>query len=480
MIIDKTEDELLKMAFSMGIINYEDVRKQIMMKKKAEILEKHGSCIWYSESENCWYCHIPDATKKGGRRKVKRKKKEDNENILCEYWMEAEKQNSSSDTDTTQITSEPQQEDGINTISDLFYEFMEYKRNQVSTGTIKRMKADWEKFYVPHEDFIQKPFRSLTKIDMDNFFNEILTENDIKKKGFYNMCGILKQMLQYAEDAEYISKNPYRLKINKKKFVPTKKKPATQEVYQGDEKTLIIQEMERRLSENPSNTACLAVILDFELGLRKGEMMALRYSDIQNEWIHIQRQLIEDFDISDIDHIHSKGFKVVDYTKSEDGDRWLPLTEKAIKTIQKIQEINEEYGESYGDYLFVRDGYVMSPDTVDAQLVRGCQYIGIPIKTMHKIRKTYASTLLHNGVNISVVKEMLGHADESTTLRHYVYNTETNETTGDVVKKALIESDETSSEKVNDKKVTRSDQKIVSFQTKKKTETPDKSSISAS
>ena len=75
---------------------------------------------------------------------------------------------------------------------------------------------------------------------------------------------------------------------------------------------------------------------------------------------------------------------------------------------------------------------------------------------------------------------MLGHADESTTLRHYVYNTETDETTGDVVKKALIESHETSSEKVNDKKVTRSDQKIVSFQTKKKTETPDESSISAS
>ena len=128
----------------------------------------------------------------------------------------------------------------------------------------------------------------------------------------------------------------------------------------------------------------------------------------------------------------------------------------------------------------MRDGYVMSPDTVDAQLVRGCQYIGIPIKTMHKIRKTYASTLLHNGVNISVVKEMLGHADESTTLRHYVYNTETSETTGDAVKKALIEGDGTSSEKVNSEEVTKSDQKIISFQTKKKTETPDKSSISAS
>ena len=43
---------------------------------------------------------------------------------------------------------------------------------------------------------------------------------------------------------------------------------------------------------------------------------------------------------------------------------------------------------------------------------------------MHKIRKTYASTLLHNGVNLSIVKDMLGHADELTTLKHYIYNIE--------------------------------------------------------
>lgn len=43
---------------------------------------------------------------------------------------------------------------------------------------------------------------------------------------------------------------------------------------------------------------------------------------------------------------------------------------------------------------------------------------------MHKIRKTYASILLHYGINISIVKDLLGHADESTTLKHYIYNIE--------------------------------------------------------
>lgn len=51
------------------------------------------------------------------------------------------------------------------------------------------------------------------------------------------------------------------------------------------------------------NTATLAVMLDFEHGARKGEIMALRKSDICNGWIYICRRLIEEFDVSDLDNI---------------------------------------------------------------------------------------------------------------------------------------------------------------------------------
>lgn len=99
------------------------------------------------------------------------------------------------------------------------------------------------------------------------------------------------------------------------------------------------------------------------------------------------------------------------------------------------------------------------PDAVDAQVKRGCEYIGIPVKTMHKIRKTYASTLLHNGVNLSIVKDMLGHADEATTLKHYIYNIENSDETDLIVRNAL--------EAHNTTKSDQSDQNIILFPTKK-------------
>lgn len=441
-----------------NIIDLSYVQEKIEMTKRNTILKKYGSCIWYSEKEQTWYCHIPDETKKSGRKKVKRKKKEDIEEIVYQYFKDQEKEQK----------AESQKENMK--FKDLFNEFIQYKSKEVTACTIKRMMADWRKFYIGTE-FIEKSINQITKIDVDNFFNSALEEYELKPKAFYNMCGLLKQTMQYAIDAEYIEKNPYRTKINKKKFAAHNKKPAEYEVYQSDEKDKIIQEMERRLKNNPRNTAPLAIILDFELGTRKGEILAISESDIRDGWVHIHRQVVEKFDVSDIEHIKSTGFEVVNYTKSHEGDRWLPLSQKAIDIIRRVKNINHQYKECFEDFLFVRNGKIMSPDAVDAQLVRGCKYIGINIKTMHKIRKTYGSTLLHNGVNISAVKDMLGHADEATTLKHYIYNTMTDDETKEAVLNAL-------NAPLN-REVTKSDQNIINFPQNKKAKNLDFSRPSA-
>lgn len=452
------QEEVLKYVIENNIIDMTYVQDMIAMRKRKEILDAHCYSIWYSVKENCWYTYIPDETKVNKRKKIKKKNKADLESAICEYYNSYDENSNNKD----------ESKNGLS-VENLFYEFMSYKSKTVNGGTIKRMMADWNKFYKPNAQFISLSVDSMTKIDIDDFFNSVLNEHNPKKKAFYNMCGILKQMLEYAVDAEYIEKSPYRVKVNKKKFASSSKKPSNKEVFQNGEREMFINEMERRLQNNPSNTAPLAVLLDFELGTRKGEILAISKSDIVDNRIHIHRQLVEEFDTSDLNDIKSAGFRIVDYTKSEEGNRWLPLTDRAKEIIGRVEKINAENGFCYKDFLFVRENCSLLPDAIDAQIKRGCEYIGIPVKTMHKIRKTYASTLLHSGVNISIVKDMLGHADESTTLRHYVYNTESSEETDWIVRNALecgTKSDQ-------------SDQNIIPFATKKKAENPEKSRLPA-
>lgn len=458
--------ELLNYAIEHGMINMSYVQEQMEMTKRIEILQNHPYSIWYNSKEDRWYTEVPYVRSKSKKKRIKKRNRKDLENEIIKYTEQYQKITTKKDTESCSEM----------TLNELFYEFMEYKVKEVGSGTIRRMMADWKKFYEPHQELISQPFMDITKIDIDNFFNAVMDEYKLKKKAFYNMCGIIKQVYEYAIDSEYTDKTPYRNKVNKKKFASSQKAKSETQVYTEKEKELLIQEMERRLQNNPQSSACIAVMLDFELGTRKGELLAISKKDIEGDRIHIHRQLVEHFDISDLNNIKSLGFQIVEYTKSEDGDRWLPLTKRAKELIYRVMEINNTYGFSYKDFLFVKKHKILSPDAVDAQIRRGCKYIGVPVKTMHKIRKTYASTLYHNGVNVSIVKDVLGHADESTTLKHYIFNIEDPIETDEVVRTVL---ENKVGLKVGLESGTQWDSNIISFPEKKNAESPHKSRLPA-
>ncbi len=58
----------------------------------------------------------------------------------------------------------------------------------------------------------------------------------------------------------------------------------------------------------------------------------------------------------------------------------------------------------------------------DYHMRKFCQDCQIPVLSMHKLRKTYASVLLARGISEKIVQEQLGHADLATTHKHYNYN----------------------------------------------------------
>ena len=66
-----------------------------------------------------------------------------------------------------------------------------------------------------------------------------------------------------------------------------------------------------------------------------------------------------------------------------------------------------------------------------------CNHIGIPYRSPHKIRKTYISKLIDDGVNINTIREMVGHEDERTTYKCYCYDRKTKNQTYEQLEHAL-------------------------------------------
>lgn len=464
----------IQYAIDNNIISIADVLENTEKMKREQILEQYGDLIKHYGNE--WYFRIPDKTLKNGCFRRRSKNREDIENKLCDYFIELEKK------------QQADKEQNTATLKELFYEFMEYKKSKVSGGTINRMMQDWKKFYEPHTEFIYKPFVEITKIDVDNLLNDIVNEHTMKDKAFKNMCGVLKQTFEYAVNAEYIDKSPYRVEVNKKKITPTRKKANEKEVFTSKERDILIKEMERRIQNDPLNAVPLAIMLDFEIGVRCGELLALKESDIISEngtsKLYIHRQVVKENNITDLENIKQIGWNVVDYTKSDCGERKIPLTPKALEYIDRIRQINVLNGNQNKGFLFLtEDGTIITRDALDGQLRRGCAYAGIPIRSMHKIRKTYASTLYQRGISITIISKLLGHADESTTMKHYIFNLKDETETDSLVLNALsinvITNNLTtiSREEISES-VTDGDNKIISFETIKKWKTPHKQRVS--
>ena len=74
-------------------------------------------------------------------------------------------------------------------------------------------------------------------------------------------------------------------------------------------------------------------------------------------------------------------------------------------------------------YLFFNNkGERMHECSLDKKLYKICDKIGIPRRSIHKLRKTYISTLIDEGVNINTIREMVGHEDEKVTYKNYCFD----------------------------------------------------------
>ena len=123
------QKEFLQYLSSASNINITDELDNFRIMKRQEILKNHKHAIWHNEKEDAWYTYFPDKSKPEKRKKIKRRLKKDLEDAICNFYSEStHKQNL--------------------TISQLYSEWLNYKELHTrSTGTMKRISADWKRYY---------------------------------------------------------------------------------------------------------------------------------------------------------------------------------------------------------------------------------------------------------------------------------------------------------------------------------------------
>lgn len=372
------------------------------------------------EKDGRWKTTLPDKSKKNKRRLIAKRELKDLEEVLINYY--------SLQDDKEYV------ENNLYTLEKIFPLWLEYKASQTNSSSYaKRILIDWNKYY-KDTDIVKELLSDLTYLKLDKWAHSIIKEYSLNKKQYYNMSIIMRQCLDYACEPEIgtITVNPFRRVRIKGNLFSKKEKPKSDtQVFMVDEQEKIRKTAKEKIAEHPWCTSPLMVLLNFQLGLRIGELCSIKWSDIEGKYIHIQRSEIEEYSIinKNGELISSwNGLRVVPYTKSEAGERKVYLNNEARKILSEIRNINEKYGYYDNDYIYIKSqgGCRGTTKAFSKYLYDLCIEAGIKNKSSHKIRKTYISSLFDRGININTIREQAGHEDERTSLNNYCFDQHTN------------------------------------------------------
>lgn len=382
------------------IINTDNVREAIMNAKKEKLLSKmHPYKITEPKSENGrWQTYYKGAN---GARKIIRAQTKDAllEKLIPIYFQE-------SHLDKFMF-------------SDLFSEWLEYKKIVTdSLNTIKRHKQHYNRYFVQSE-LHNTPVRRIDTLLLESECNRLVKKYSMSRKEWNNVKTILIGCFEYAVRKKYITDNPMKDVKILVRYRQVVKKTGKTETYNTEELENLNKYLDKMYAET-EDVAFLAVKINFLLGLRVGELVALKWEDCKEQLhLHVVRE--------EIRNQETNLCNVVEHTKTN-RDRYVVLVPKAISILEKIPK--------QGSYIFMRNGERITARQIAYVLEKYAQRQGTITKSTHKMRKTYASNLNANGVPLDCIREMLGHNSLSTTLG-YIYNPLTESETYNLIAKAL-------------------------------------------
>lgn len=392
--------DILQYAIENDILDINTILKSVNDMKKMEILKEYSSEIWLA-SDGRFKAYIPDATKKEGRRLIARKTREELENQLIKEF---------------ELNKESKK-----TVEVLFYEWLEYALNSgdLVKGTVDRYQNDYDKF-IKGSDFSQINICNVSQIEVVRFLKAVVCgrgDEKITKKCFVNIKTLIVGIFVYAKTEKELLCIPIKqtlqdIKISDKQFKKSVIKDSEQ-VFSDSEVVLLSE----YIMENYKSTRELGILLTLITGVRVGELSALKVTDREQNRLYIQRTEIKEKDESGRTIV-----KVREFPKSEESINGIELSDSACIILDLIESYNKRNNIN-SKFLFYDNKYGrIKTRSFDKKIRRICKSIGIPVRSMHKLRKTYASILFSNGIEDKIVQSQMRHKDINTTHKHYEFS----------------------------------------------------------
>ena len=296
------------------------------------------------------------------------------------------------------------------TIQQLYDEYVSTKKYEVRETTLKKSSEVLTNHVLPELKNVK--ISKLNPSVLQKWKTYVEEKNPKDKKLSLGMrksiYGEFRTSLNYAVRMDYLSANPLLKVGNFKDAYETKKEF---NFYTAEEFLKFISVAAQRAKESTFLEWGYYVFFNiaFYTGLRKGEISALKWTDIEDNILYVRRSIAQ---------------------KLNGEDRETPPKSKSsFRSLQipaPLQEVLDEHYARYKDLdLFTNDWRIcgglscLRDTTVDLRNRQYAALAGVKHIRVHDFRHSHATLLANEGINIQEIARRLGHSKIEITWNTY-------------------------------------------------------------
>lgn len=277
------------------------------------------------------------------------------------------------------------------TVTELIAEWLSSMKNQVKPCTYQKYECVCRNHII--SDLGTIAVRYIFRFTIISF-TERLLEKNLSAKTVNDILIVLGLALKYAQET-------YSITVPKINYV--KEHQREMRVFSVQEQQVITEYLLKQIDIHK-----FGVLLTLYTGIRIGELCALRWDDITDEYIVINKTMMR------IKNEQGKTEVKIGSPKSESSNRIIPTPKCLLPMISQFRS----------------DGYVLSNDNLKyteprlmqikfGKMVAACN---VEKTNFHALRHTFATRCIEAGVDVKTLSELLGHSDVKTTLNRYVHS----------------------------------------------------------